>query len=292
MDNVEPCNNVKPSISNGRIHSDGTTILGADSKAAIAAIINMTQKISRSRKKHRPIELIITKSEESGNYGAIKFNYNLLNAKEGFCFDSVSKIGTIVLSSPAYERFDISLIGNGAHASKPQDANNPIDGFIWLQKKVKTGIVSNNMIANIGVVKIGSVRNAVPGTVNIEGEMRSISERDIILYKAELKDALKKTLIKFKLSGRLKIARENDGYKVLKNNPTIAHAIKSTLSIRTTPNLINSWAISDANIFNTKGLCCINLGDGVKNAHTTKESISIKDLMRLEQLMHALISGH
>ncbi len=291
MDNVEPCDNIKPLIKNGLIQSDRTTVLGADNKAAVAAIIGMAQKISKSREQHRPIELIFTRSEESGNYGAINFNYGLLEAKEGFCFDSVSKIGTIVSSSPTYERFDISLIGKGAHASKPQGSNNPINGFISLQKEIKTGIISNDMMANVGIVKIGSARNAVPETVSIAGEMRSISNRDLSAYKAELRNSLKITLNKFKLSGSLKITRENDGYKISGGETILTHAINGTRSIGARHNLIESWAVSDANIFNAKGLRCINLGDGVRNAHTIRESISVNDLMRLERLMQALSSG-
>ena len=39
MDTVEPGRNIKPKVLSDRIVSDGTTILGGDCKAGIAAII-------------------------------------------------------------------------------------------------------------------------------------------------------------------------------------------------------------------------------------------------------------
>lgn len=291
MDNVEPCDNIKPSIRNGKICSNGTTILGADNKAALAAMINMVQTIKESREKHRPTELIITRLEEIGNYGAINFNCNLLEAKEGFCFDSVSKIGTIILSSPAYERFDISLIGRAAHASDPSAANNPTKGFSQVQREIKTGIISKNLLANIGVVRIGSARNTVPGMVEIEGELRSICQNDLKLYKLRLNDVLKRASKKFRLTHTLKIVRENEGYMLFEHEPIVDYAIKSTMSINVKPYIKKSWAVSDANIFNAKGLRCVNLGDGVVNPHTTREYIRVSDLMRMEQLMQKLVSG-
>ena len=39
MDCVEPCANIKPIVEDGVIRSDGTTILGADDKAGVAAIL-------------------------------------------------------------------------------------------------------------------------------------------------------------------------------------------------------------------------------------------------------------
>ena len=54
MDTVVPGNGIKPSIEDGYIKSDGTTILGADDKAGLAAMLEaitvLKKKTSRTAK--------------------------------------------------------------------------------------------------------------------------------------------------------------------------------------------------------------------------------------------------
>ena len=46
---------------------------------------------------------------------------------------------------------------------------------------------------------------------------------------------------------------------------------------------------SDANYFNARGLPTVNLGIGMCNAHTCKESIKIKDLVKGAHYLTAII---
>jgi tripeptide aminopeptidase len=48
MDTVEPGENIKPVIRDGIIYSDGTTILGGDDKAGIAAILEAVKYIKET----------------------------------------------------------------------------------------------------------------------------------------------------------------------------------------------------------------------------------------------------
>ena len=72
MDTVVPGNGIKPSIKDGYIVSDGTTILGADDKAGLASMFEAIRVLKKNIP-HGKIEFIITVGEESGLVGAKAF---------------------------------------------------------------------------------------------------------------------------------------------------------------------------------------------------------------------------
>ncbi|MEJ7338808.1 M20/M25/M40 family metallo-hydrolase, partial [Staphylococcus epidermidis] len=64
MDTVIPGINIKPQIKeDGYIYSDGSTILGADDKAGLAAIIETIQYLNENEIPHGQIQFIITVGE-------------------------------------------------------------------------------------------------------------------------------------------------------------------------------------------------------------------------------------
>lgn len=65
MDTVTPGVDIKPQIKDdGYIYSDGTTILGADDKAGLAAILELVQTIKDQELSHGQIQFVITVGEE------------------------------------------------------------------------------------------------------------------------------------------------------------------------------------------------------------------------------------
>lgn len=84
MDTVVPAINVKPIVKDdGYIYSDGTTILGADDKAGLAAMLEVLQVIKEQQIPHGQIQFVITVGEESGLIGAKELNSELLDVGRG-----------------------------------------------------------------------------------------------------------------------------------------------------------------------------------------------------------------
>ena len=78
-DTVVPAINVKPIVKDdGYIYSDGMTILGADDKAGLAAMLEVLQVIKEQQISHGQIQFVITVGEESGLIGAKELNSDLL----------------------------------------------------------------------------------------------------------------------------------------------------------------------------------------------------------------------
>ncbi len=101
MDTVVPGLGIKPELrEDGYIYSDGTTILGADDKAGIAALFEMMRTVKEKNMPHGDIQFIITAGEESGLAGAKEMDASLITSKYGYAVDSDGKVGGIVTSAP------------------------------------------------------------------------------------------------------------------------------------------------------------------------------------------------
>lgn len=59
MDTVVPGNGIKPSIEDGYIKSDGTTILGADDKAGLAAMLEAITVLKEEKSRTAKLNLLL-----------------------------------------------------------------------------------------------------------------------------------------------------------------------------------------------------------------------------------------
>src|SRR5699024_12450422 len=99
MDRVVPSKGVKPSIKDGYIVSDGTTILGADDKAGLAAMLEAIRILQESNIEHGNIQFVITVGEESGLVGAMALDHSLLQSTFGYAIDSNALVGDIIVAA-------------------------------------------------------------------------------------------------------------------------------------------------------------------------------------------------
>lgn len=121
MDTVVPAINVKPIVKDdGYIYSDGTTILGADDKAGLAAMLEVLQVIKEQQIPHGQIQFVITVGEESGLIGAKELNSELLDADFGYAIDASADVGTTVVGAPTQMLISAKIFGKTAHASTPK----------------------------------------------------------------------------------------------------------------------------------------------------------------------------
>ncbi len=286
LDTVEPCKNVKPLVKNGFVMSSGDTILGADNRATVAAILYalVSGEIKRS------IEVVFTLSEEVGNYGAVNLDYSLLQSKVGYSFDSSTPVGTIILASPFYNRFDITFIGKAAHASRVDLAHNVLQALGEFLNKVKLGKINEDTIANIGVVNVGDVRNTIPGKAVLKGEVRSFKEQDLEGYSSNLKALVKEVAERVNFKYEIDIVRENPGFFYSKEDRDIQNVMKIFSKLKIPVRFEKTWGCFDANIFLQNGIKVINMGDGSIDSHTVKERISIESLFNIYRFVKLVIS--
>ena len=120
MDTVVPGINIKPQVKDdGYIYSDGTTVLNADDKAGLAALIETIEQIKERDLPHGQIQFVITVGEESGLVGAKALDTQLLDADFGYAVDASKDVGTTVVGAPTQMKIYTTIKGKTAHASTP-----------------------------------------------------------------------------------------------------------------------------------------------------------------------------
>lgn len=288
-DTVQPGEKIIPVIRDGTIYSSGETILGADNKVAIAAILDSVIRLKKTGAKFRKLEIVITKSEEIGTLGAINIDRRKIMAKRGYIFDNANPIGTIIIKSPYYFDIDAEIVGREAHSSRPDEAINVLNPLKDILSEIKLGKVSKNTLVNLGVLNVGMVRNAVPGNLTALFEIRSFTKKEANFYLDTIVKILKSKSALHKCKLKLKIIKENSGYEHKPTSDFLVSTSRLFESLNIKSVNMESWACSDGNIFNNMGMNVINLGNGSKSAHTRQENISVKNLILLRNLVTSLI---
>ena len=291
MDTVKTGGDVEPIINGEYIESRGDTILGADDRAGIAAIMEVVETIKEKSISHRPLFLAITVAEEIGLLGARYCNITSDDAEFGVILDTTGPIGKIVNSAPFHDSWKIEIKGKAAHAGiSPEDGINAILIASKLIEKLPNGRIDFETTANVAQIRGGSANNIVPETVTIYGECRSLS-RDKIEKLAEDIENSSKILAK-ETNSTIKFIneREYDGYSIDENSVVITELKKAAIAIGKEPVVMGTGGGSDANYFNQKGITSAVISCGMDRVHSNRERIKIRDLHDTADLVLALIT--
>ena len=66
LDTVEPGRGIKPTVDGGVLRSDGSTILGGDCKAGVAAILEGLESVADEGLTRRPVQVVFTRGRRLG----------------------------------------------------------------------------------------------------------------------------------------------------------------------------------------------------------------------------------
>lgn len=116
LDTVPPTDAIEPVVEDGVVRNARKTILGADNKAAVAAMLEATRRVLAENRPHAGIELLFTPKEETGLEGAKAFDESRLRARVGYVFDHAGPIGEVVVDAPSSTAIDAVFHGRAAHA--------------------------------------------------------------------------------------------------------------------------------------------------------------------------------
>lgn len=279
MDTVSPSIGVKPIIRDGVVYSDGTTILGGDDKAGVAAIMETLQTIVENNIPHGDIEVSFSIFEEGGLFGAKNLDYSQIKSKKAFILDSGGQPGEIIVAGPAQNKIDIKFIGKPAHAGvAPEEGISAIQMASYAIENMKLLRIDEETTANIGIVTGGQATNIVMETLNIVAEARSLDNDKLEAQSNHMKAVCEEAAAKFGGSVEVTINNAYGAFNVDVNSEIVLKTMEAAKNIGLNPHTAKSGGGSDTNIFNSNGITAINLGIGEKKAHTLEEHIHIKDL--------------
>jgi len=296
MDTVEPGRGIKIIFKDGIFQSDGTTVLGADDKAAIAILIETARLLKEHNVPHGPIEFLFTVCEEIGLLGAKSLDPALLDAKAGYALDS-SDPEVLINQAPCAIRFKVRIVGKATHAGlHPELGINAIQVAARALAEVPLGRIDEYTTANVGLIHGGKATNIVPEEVELEGEVRSHNPEKLREVQDQVLGTFHRIALDFKPvenSGLPLIKTEIiDDYPLMsvsEGHPLITTAVKAAKGLGRKLRLDMTGGGSDANIFNAKGLATVVMGIGMQNVHTTSEHIRLDDMVATAELVLEII---
>ncbi len=293
MDTVSPGENIKPIIKDGVIYSDGTTVLGGDDKAGIAAVIEALTVIKENDLPHGDIEITFTVFEEGGLHGAKNLDFGSLKSKHAFVLDSGGDPGQIIIQGPAQDKLDFKVIGRPAHAGvAPEDGVSAIMVAAEAIRNMTLLRIDFETTANIGRIEGGTVTNIVAPEAIVKAEARSLNNDKLKAQSEHMVDCFNKAAEKFGAKVESNVVRMYSAFKVAEDHDIVKNVEKACEIVGVRPFTASSGGGSDTNILNANGITAVNLGIGERKPHTLDEHLHIVDLVNAAKIVMEIINQY
>ncbi len=290
MDTVVPGNQVKPTIEGDYIVTDGTTILGADDKAGLAAILEAIRSIKEQNIEHGDLQFIITVGEESGLVGAKALDPSHLKAKYGYAIDSDGQVGNIIVAAPTQAKINATVKGRTAHAGlAPEKGVSAITLASKAIAKMPLGRIDEETTANIGRFEGGKQTNIVCDHVEILAEARSLVPDKMNEQVEKMKQAFIQTADEMGGEVELQVDIMYPGFKQQEGDHVVEVARTAAKQIGRESKLLTSGGGSDANIIAGHNIPTVNLAVGYEEIHTTNERMPVGELVKIAEFVTAII---
>ncbi|MCU0598778.1 MAG: M20/M25/M40 family metallo-hydrolase [Desulfobacterales bacterium] len=300
MDTVEPGLGVRPQYKNGIFTSDGSTILGADDKGAIAIIIETLRIIHEQDLPHGPLDIVFTVCEEIGLKGIKHLDFSMVDAQIGYALDTADT-ECIITNAPSANHFEIIVHGKDAHAgADPEKGINAISLACKAIAQLELGRVDEETTCNIGFMEAPGATNIVPNRVTVKGEVRSHDEKKLDAVTSRIISTFENVIADFRLKRsddglpRMEVRLENEFPKtdIPHDHRVVKMAQKAAANLGRALSLKRTGGGSDANIFFSKGIVTGVIGTGMKDIHTVRESIRLEDMVKTVSLLLEIIDIH
>ena len=292
MDTVEPGRGIQPIIKGDRITSDGTTILGGDCKAGVAAILEGLESVGEDATSGRPVQVVFTRGEEIGRVGASNLDYSMIRASEAVVFDGNGPVNTITGASPTYMRFDITVKGRAAHAGvEPEKGLSAIRIATEIINELPNGRLDDETTFNVGLISGGSVRNAVPADATFGGEWRSRNTETLDSIKMQLLTTLDRARERYKeatIEEDLEVMFQM--YNLDPEEQIVRLVTRVMRGMDLVPNICPSGGGTDGNVMRLHGIESVVVGMSTNEMHTVDEYVVIPDLVNTARFCQEVIS--
>ena len=272
------------------IVTDGTTLLGADDKAGICAIISAIERVIASGEPHGDIKICFTPDEEIGR-GADFFDVEKFNADYAYTIDG-GALGEI-----EYENFNAATAKIEFHGVSihPGSAKN---------KMKNASLMAMDFNSLLPRYQIPSMTEGYEGffhLVGMSGDCENASLIYIIRDHDKEKFAKKKKVIQkaaaeinAKYGAGSCIAEVTDSYynmkEIIDNNMyIILRAIAAMEEVGVKPEIMPIRGGTDGARLSFMGLPCPNICTGGENFHSRYEFLPIESLEKVVDITERLI---
>lgn len=269
-------------IGNDIVTASGTTLLGADNKAGIAAIMQATEYLMQnSTIKHGDIKILFTPDEEIGR-GTEKVDMAKLNAQYGYTVDGES-LGTIENETFSADSLKIMITGVSQH---PGFAKGKMESAIKIASEIVAALpteFSPEFTEDMqGFIHPVSITGHVE-TAEIEFIIRDFTLDGLVKLETLAMDISKNVLKKYpKSKVDFYIAEQYRNMKeILDKHPLVVEIAKKAMErAGLNPELRSIRGGTDGSRLSFIGLPCPNIFAGEHAFHSKQEWVSLQDMQK------------
>ena len=291
MDTVAPAFGKKAVVEpDGRIHSAGDMVLGADDLAAVAAIIEAVTALKEGNIPHRSLEVLISAAEENYCRGADALDKGMLQAKEAYILDLDAPVGTAAVSAPTVLDFQIRCDGRSSHAGfAPEKGVSAILAAANAMMRLPGGRISPDTTLNYGLIEGGTQTNIVPDVCTVRGEIRSSDDAFAFALLEQVKQVFTECC---RQMGAEAVCTDRclvHAYETPKDSPVVRRYEKVCAAMGFPVELIRTFGASDNNCLAQCGIQGIVVASAMHGCHTCDEYTTVRELTDVAAITAALL---
>jgi len=290
LDTVPPTAGIEPVLEDGVIRNGAGTILGADNKSAVAVMLEATRRLLAENRPHGGLELLFTPMEETGLHGAAAFDHERLQGRIGYVYDQAAPIGEVILGAPYSHSMEVKVHGRAAHSGMfPEEGRSAIAAAAKAIADFKLGRLDDETTANVGVIDGGTAGNIVPEWCTFLVDVRAHDPKKLADLVREMLESVTFAASLEDCQVETDVHKSYNGYRFKRDDDVVRIASSALERSGFEPSFALSGGGADANVFNERGLACVNLANGMVDIHTPDERIAVADLERMVDVTLALV---
>ncbi|MBS1754746.1 MAG: peptidase T [Ferruginibacter sp.] len=281
---------LKNHINHGIITTSGTTLLGADDKSGVAAIMEAALFfIQNPAIKHGDIKILFTPDEEVGK-GTAKVDMNKLGAKYGYTLDG-GEAGSLEDETFSADGAEITINGVIVH---PGYAKGKLVNALKVAGAVLDALPKNEWSPETTEKREGFVHptavNGIAEKATIQFIVRDFTVSGLQQHHERLKKIAADTVAQFPGATMEYTAQEQyrNMKEVLNTCPQVAaYAAEAIQRAGLTVKNESIRGGTDGSRFSYMGMPCPNIFTGMQNIHSKLEWIGINDMAKAaETIVH------
>jgi tripeptide aminopeptidase len=270
-------------IGNDIITASGTTLLGADNKSGLAAIMEAARLLVENPSiSHGTIKILFTPDEEIGR-GVDKADIKRLGADFGYTVDGES-LGSMEDETFSADAVTISLNGISAH---PGFAKGKLENALKIAGNILANLPKEGLSPETTAGREGFVHpvrmNGIAESATLQFIIRDFVTANLKKHEALLEDVVKKVMSNYPNSKYEFVVKEQyrNMKEVLDKHPNVASFAQKAIErsgLRAKRGSIRGG--TDGSRLSFMGLPCPNIFAGEHAFHSKQEWVSVQDMMK------------
>jgi tripeptide aminopeptidase len=173
----------------------------------------------------------------------------------------------------------------------PEEGRSAIAAAARAIADLRLGRLDEETTANVGTIEGGTARNIVPERCSFLAEARSHDEAKLAELLKEMQETIAFAAALADCEADVQLAPSWHGYRFRRDDLHVRLAATALERAGYEPSYALSGGGADANVFNRRGLRCLNVANGMAEIHTPDEHIAVADLQGMVEVTLALVDA-